>query len=154
MMPAWSRGLTRLYLVLWSLWVLFILVVGPAYVSNQARERASAAEVEYRAHATAGNAVEAADALRRLVENKHTTLLSIYQDMYRTWPDVLVPLIGFPLALYGALYGTVLLIACVFGGVRPAGGRSPSTAPTRTQPGAFRSARFGTASKPAAWPKA
>jgi hypothetical protein len=154
MMLAWRRGLTRLYLVLWSLWVLFLLVVGPAYVSHHARERANAAEVEYRAHATAGNAIEAADALRRLVENKRTTLVSIYRDMSHTWPDVLVPLIGFPLAFYGALYGTALLIACVLHGVRPASRRGPGPAPTRTQPGAFNSARLGTAPKPAAWPKA
>lgn len=152
-MLAWRRGLTQLYLVLWSLWVLFIIVVGPVYVSNQARERANAAEFEYRAHATAGNAIEAADALRRLVENKRTTLVSIYRDMSHTWPDVLVPLIGFPLALYGALYGTALLIACVISGVRPERRRSAGTAPSRTLPGAFSSARLGTATKPAAWPK-
>ena len=127
MLLAWRKGFTRLYLVLWSLWVLFILVVGPAYVSIQASERARTAEVEYRAHVTAGNAVAAVDALRRMRENQRTTLASIYQDMTHTWRDLLIPLVGFPLALYGALYGSALLSACLIRSIRPARRGGPGT---------------------------
>jgi len=145
MMRDWCLGLTRLYLVLWVFWALFILVVGPAYVSLQASHQVRAAAIDYRTHVTAGHAIEATEALRRLRENQRTTLASIYQDMFHAWPDFLIPLIAFPLALYGALFGTALLLACVIHGVRPTRRRSPGPAPTRTQPRRLVSSGVGSA---------
>ncbi|MBP1774746.1 MAG: hypothetical protein H6Q86_752 [candidate division NC10 bacterium] len=101
MMVAWWKPLTRLYLVLWLLWVLFNLVGGPAFV---------------------------------VLEDNRTTLASLYQDMAHNWPDMLASLIGVPLAVYGVLCGTMLLLACVIQGCRRDRRRSPSTAPAHTQP--------------------
>ena len=154
MMVAWWKPLTRLYLVLWLLWVLFNLVGGPAFVAIQEQERARAAVVDYQAYAQLGDYYAAADAVRRMLEDNRTTLASLYQDMAHNWPDMLASLIGVPLAVYGVLCGTMLLLACVIQGCRRDRRRSPSTAPARTQPCASSSFSGGTAPKPPAWPNA
>jgi len=126
MTVAWRIGLTRLYLVLWGIWILFVLVVMPIWTVNDAREQARFAEAESRTYATAGNQDEAGRALARAQQYKRMTLARAYRELYAEWPAVLAFLIVPPVALYGFLYGGVLLFAWVRRGFRPDKPRTPA----------------------------
>ena len=126
MTVAWRIGLTRLYLVLWGIWILFVLVGMPIWTVNDAREQARFAEAESRTYANAGNQDEAGRALARAQQYKRMTLARAYQELYAEWPAALAFLIGPPVALYGCLYGSVLLFAWVRRGFRPDTPRPPA----------------------------
>ena len=109
----WRIGLTRLYLVFWGIWILFVLVIMPIWTVNDAREQARFAEAQYRTFANAGNQDEAGRALARAQQYKRMTLASAYQELYADWPAVLAFLVVPPVALCGFLYTCVLLFAAV-----------------------------------------
>ena len=115
----WRIGLTRLYLVFWGIWVLFVLVIMPIWTVNDAREQARFAEAQYRTFANAGNQNEAGRALARAQQYKRMTLASAYQELYADWPAVLAFLVVPPVALCGFLYTCVLLFAAVRRRFRP-----------------------------------
>ncbi len=119
MTVAWRTGLTRLYLVLWGMWILFVLVGMPIWTVHDAREEAKFAEAESRTYANAGKQEEAGRALARAQQYKRMTLARAYQELYAEWPAVLAFLIVPPVVLYGLLYGSVLLFAWVRRGFRP-----------------------------------
>lgn len=116
----WRIGLTRLYLVFWGIWILFVLVIMPIWTVNNAREQARFAEAQYRTFANAGNQDEAGRALARAQQYKRMTLASAYQELYADWPAVLAFLVVPPVALCGFLYACVLLFAAVRRRFRPA----------------------------------
>jgi len=126
MTVAWRTGLTRLYLVLWGIWILFVLVVMPIWTVNDAREQARSAEAQYQTYANVGNQDEAGRALARARQYRRMTLASAYQELYADWPAVLAFLIVPPVALFGFLYGSVLLFAWVRRGFRPGKPRTPA----------------------------
>jgi hypothetical protein len=126
MTVAWRTRLTRLSLVLWGVWILFILVGMPIWTVNDAREQAKSAEAESRMYDNAGNQKEAGRALARALQYKRTTLASAYKEFFAEWPAVLAFLIVPPVALYGFLYGSVLLFAWIRRGFRPGTPRPPT----------------------------
>jgi hypothetical protein len=126
MTVAWRTGLTRLFLVFWGVWILFILVGAPIWTVNDAREQAKSAEAESRTYDNAGNQKEAGRALARALQYKRTTLASAYKELFAEWPALLAFLIVPPVALYGFLYGSVLLFAWVRRGFRPGTPRPPT----------------------------
>jgi len=87
----YRRGLTRIYLVLWVIWVLVVLVGMPVYIVR-----------------------EAIDCVWVLHRNlfwvcfKPGTYASVYNQMLRLWPFVLGALVGVPVVLYGLVYGAIV----------------------------------------------
>ena len=122
----WRIGLTRLYLFLCGIWILFVLVVMPIWTVHDAREQVTFAEAEYRTYANAGNQDEAGRTLARAQRYKRMTLASAYQELYAEWPAVLAFLIVPSVALCGVLYGSVLLCGWVRRGFRPDKPRTPA----------------------------
>jgi len=97
----YRRGLTRVYLVLWAIWVLVVLVGMPAYIVREA--------------------IDCVWILHRKlfwVCFKGGTYGSVYMEILRLWPFVLTALVAVPVVVYGLIYGTVATVRRLVGRTR------------------------------------
>lgn len=133
----YPRGLTRVSLVLWAIWVLIVLFVFPWYEVINARDKAADAHLQA-LRARAEQNEQSAASWERLSKSYTQTFnyTNIYRGMLQQWPLTLGALIGAPAVLYGLLCGIVLTFGWVVRGFKrgspgelPTGGgaRSPNT---------------------------
>jgi len=89
----YRRGLTRVFLVLWFVWVLVVLVGMPAFIVREA--------------------IDCAWIVHRnlfWVCFKGGTYGSVYKEMLHLWPFLFGAIVGVPVVLYGLMYGAVVTI--------------------------------------------
>ena len=115
-MVYYRRGLTRIYLVLWALWVLVVLVGYPWYMKGEYSR-------QYAYWLGEGQKDLAAAYLK---EFQALTYTSWFKALLQYWPYTLVALVGVPVALYGLLYGIILTARWMVRGFKGDSPRKPT----------------------------
>jgi hypothetical protein len=99
-MVTYRRGLTRAYLVLWAIWILFLLVIFPWYLVREA------------SHEYVNWYIQSlSDPSLKEIANSYKEAASyraVYRDIFKDWQLLLVALLGVPALLYGVMYGTAV----------------------------------------------
>ncbi len=97
----YSRGLTRVYLVLWVIWVFVVLAGIPMYI--------------------VGEGLECVWVLHRDLFwtcFKGGTYSSVYKEMLRLWPFLVGALVAVPVVVYGLAYGIIATVRWLGGGFK------------------------------------
>lgn len=115
-MVKYRRGLSRIYLVLCAVWVLVVLVGPPWYMMGE-----KIRQYNY----WLGEGQEGLAAVY-LMEYQGVTYTAWFEALLHYWPYTLGALVGVPVALYGLLYGMILIVRWLLRGFKDDTQRPPT----------------------------